>query len=627
MGFEPKYGDPDNTLLFKIASLLQTQTAGDVSSFNGRSGAVTLTSGDVTGALGFTPANAAASVASFNTRTGAVTLTSGDVTGALGFTPADAAALASYVLKAGDTMTGRLQFSGTTNAGIQVNSLTTAQRDAIASPASGLIIYNTTSNRFNTYDNGAWTTGFVKLAGDTMTGQLNFTGTTHAGIKLLNITTANRNALTAAAGMLVWNINTNRLEFVNQSLAWETPVRLSGDTMTGLLTITQATVNTAVFAPGGGSLTGSDATTFFNYSGTWNTSGAPTAFKINITNTASGGSSLLVDVLASTISQFSIAKDSSTLITRTQADTSGAVLALQKTGTTGNAAAAVANGDTISSIEARGFDGTNQGTAYTFRALALEAFTTSAHGTRIVIGIPSIGSTTATARFDLRATALALTNGCTMNVALGTITAAQLVYDGSVTWNAAVTFTGIKLNVTDTSSNAASKLIDLQVASTSVFSISKTGILQTNLTFDENVALIYDAALSADGKYCGVVRAGTAAAALAFGDVVYFVAASSRWDLADADAASTGGDVQLGICVLAAAGAASATTVMLVGMIRADAKFPTLTIGAPVYLSGTAGTVQVAQPASTDQVIRRLGFADTADSMYFNPSNDYITHT
>ena len=72
---------------------------------------------------------------------------------------------------------------------------------------------------------------------------------------------------------------------------------------------------------------------------------------------------------------------------------SGAVLALQKRGTTGDATAAIANGATISSLEARGWDGAAQGTAYTFRALALEAFTASAHGTRIVIGIPAIGET------------------------------------------------------------------------------------------------------------------------------------------------------------------------------------------------------------------------------------------
>lgn len=135
--------------------------------------------------------------------------------------------------------------------------------------------------------------------------------------------------------------------------------------------------------------------------------------------------------------------------------------------------------------------------------------------------------------------------------------------------------------------------------------------------------------LSADGKFApvpnGVIDA-TAAAALAFGEVCYFVAASSRWNLADADAASTSGDVILGICVLAAAANGDATRIMLKGWIRADAKFPTLTIGAPVHLSGTAGAVQVAAPTATDSVTRRLGFAVTADSFFFDPSNDFYTH-
>lgn len=53
-----------------------------VSSFNTRTGAVTLTSSDVTTALGYAP------LSSFNGRTGpAITLTSADVTTALGFTP------------------------------------------------------------------------------------------------------------------------------------------------------------------------------------------------------------------------------------------------------------------------------------------------------------------------------------------------------------------------------------------------------------------------------------------------------------------------------------------------------------------------------------------------------------
>ena len=48
----------------------------------------------------------------------------------------------------------------------------------------------------------------LKTAGGTLSGQLNFSGTTHAGIKLLSLTTTQRNALTAANGMLIYNTTT-----------------------------------------------------------------------------------------------------------------------------------------------------------------------------------------------------------------------------------------------------------------------------------------------------------------------------------------------------------------------------------------------------------------------------------
>jgi hypothetical protein len=59
-----------------------------------------------------------------------------------------------------------------------------------------------------------------------------------------------------------------------------------------------------------------------------------------------------------------------------------------------------------------------------------------------------------------------------------TITANAPVVDFAQTWNnAAVTFTGAKLNITDTASNAASLLMDLQVGPSSVFSVRKNGNL------------------------------------------------------------------------------------------------------------------------------------------------------
>jgi len=60
----------------------------------------------------------------------------------------------------GQTFTGAVDFSGTTNSGLKVNSLTTVERDALT-PANGMIIYNTTDTEFEFYEAGSW----VDLAG------------------------------------------------------------------------------------------------------------------------------------------------------------------------------------------------------------------------------------------------------------------------------------------------------------------------------------------------------------------------------------------------------------------------------------------------------------------------------
>lgn len=65
---------------------------------------------------------------------------------------------------------------------------------------------------------------------------------------------------------------------------------------TTLQTITIGAANTGVLASTGYSLTGSDATVMVNLAGTWNTTGTPSAIKLNITNTASNPQSRLLDL-------------------------------------------------------------------------------------------------------------------------------------------------------------------------------------------------------------------------------------------------------------------------------------------------------------------------------------------
>jgi len=135
-----------------------------------------------------------------------------------------------------------------------------------------------------------------------------------------------------------------------------------------------------------------------------------------------------------------------------------------------------------------------------------------------------------------------------------------------------------------------------------------------------------DAVLSADEKWSGITMTGTAGATLAVGDVCFLQTADSKWELVDGilDGTDLGFKLQLGICVLAA-NADAATEILTYGKVR-SAAFPTFTVGAPVYLSDTAGDLVVAQPSTTNFAIRIAGYALSATDLLFNPSNDYIVY-
>jgi len=138
----------------------------------------------------------------------------------------------------------------------------------------------------------------------------------------------------------------------------------------------------------------------------------------------------------------------------------------------------------------------------------------------------------------------------------------------------------------------------------------------------ENASIGLDPVGSADGKYTGITVTAVAGYTQAFGDLVYLSVTDSRWELADADAASTAGPVALAMVVVAGTDGA-ACTLLLQGIIRADAKFPTMTVGATQYVGETAGAIQGAIPTGADNIIRTVGYALTADELYFNPSTDW----
>ncbi len=94
---------------------------------------------------------------------------------------------------AGGTMTGQLNFSGTTHAGLKLLSLTTTQRDALT-PANGMLIYNTTNARVEQYTGGAWVGVIASLtqwteAGGTYGGQVYTQWTPSSGTNVASVLT------------------------------------------------------------------------------------------------------------------------------------------------------------------------------------------------------------------------------------------------------------------------------------------------------------------------------------------------------------------------------------------------------------------------------------------------------
>jgi len=151
------------------------------------------------------------------------------------------------------------------------------------------------------------------------------------------------------------------------------------------------------------------------------------------------------------------------------------------------------------------------------------------------------------------------------------------------------------------------------------------GSASTLCALDANARMATDIGENVDpggATAWGVKFAGTAGEILAYGDVIYFKAADSKWWKAKADASATA-TVRLGIS-LSAAAADAAVTVLRMGVCHWAAT-QSWTVGAVAYLSAaTAGAITQTCPSTATQFVRVLGHAIAADCLEFFPSPEWV---
>lgn len=127
-----------------------------------------------------------------------------------------------------------------------------------------------------------------------LTDTWNAAGTTFTAIKMDVTNTA------SAAGSLLFDLQVGGASHFHVTKAGANHLKRSNFHL--------ASNNTSIINVNNYNLTGSSDESMFDLSGTWDTSGTPTALKLNVTDTASNAASLLIDLQVAAASQFSVTK-------------------------------------------------------------------------------------------------------------------------------------------------------------------------------------------------------------------------------------------------------------------------------------------------------------------------------
>lgn len=122
---------------------------------------------------------------------------------------------------------------------------------------------------------------------------------------------------------------------------------------------------------------------------------------------------------------------------------------------------------------------------------------------------------------------------------------------------------------------------------------------------------------TANGLTTNTISAGVTTAV---GDLLY-LASDGEWALTDADAAATATGM---LAVSMAVGSdGNPLLVALAGSFVRDDTFA-FTVGAELFISTTAGDLTETAPSATGDIVRVVGYAVSADVVYFNPGSTWV---
>ena len=141
----------------------------------------------------------------------------------------------------------------------------------------------------------------------------------------------------------------------------------------------------------------------------------------------------------------------------------------------------------------------------------------------------------------------------------------------------------------------------------------------TKTSWAWSTSLDLEETLGTDHTWSGITCAGVAGDDVAFGQLLYLSSTDGRWEKADADAVGTTSPM-LGICLTTSASDGGAIVLLLIGFFRDDTY--TVTVGAPVYVSCTAGEITATAPVGAGDQIRKVGFGhDDTHTIWFCPDH------